>query len=316
MDAFIDESIARIREQVGTSHVVCGLSGGVDSSVVAALLHRAIGSQLHCIFVDTGLMRYHEGVQVERTFRQQLKLDLRMINAGDLFLNALKGVTEPETKRKTVGKLFIDVFADEARKLGDCEFLAQGTLYPDIIESVSLAGKPNAAVKSHHNVGGLPPDLKFKLIEPVRYLFKDEVRELGRTLGLASELIDRQPFPGPGLSVRILGEVTAERVAILQQADLRVQDEIRKLPDYREIWQTFAILLPVKSVGVKDDQRTYENVCALRAVNSSDGMTANWVRLPYETLADISNRIINEVDGINRVVFDISAKPPATIEWE
>ncbi|MDD5706609.1 MAG: glutamine-hydrolyzing GMP synthase [Kiritimatiellae bacterium] len=316
MSAFIAESVAHIREQVGTEHVICGLSGGVDSSVVAALLHRAIGLQLHCIFVDNGLLRHGEAEQVEATFREKLGLDLRVAHAQDRFLDALDGVTDPEAKRKTIGRVFIEVFADEARRLSDCRFLAQGTLYPDVIESSSPIGGPSATIKSHHNVGGLPPDLKFRLIEPVRELFKDEVRALGRELGLDNELIERQPFPGPGLAVRILGAVTRERVALLQKADVCVQQEIRKLPNAGEIWQSFAVLLPVQSVGVMGDGRTYENVCAIRAVNSLDGMTADWTRLPYDTLAVLSNRIINEVRGINRVVFDISSKPPATIEWE
>jgi GMP synthase (glutamine-hydrolysing) len=316
MASFIEESVATIRAKVGNDHVICGLSGGVDSSVVAALLHRAIGPQLHCIFVDNGLLRDGESRQVETTFREKMKLDLHVANSQDLFLNGLAGITDPETKRKTIGRLFIDVFAAEARKLNNCRFLAQGTLYPDVIESFSPIGGPSATIKSHHNVGGLPADLKFSLIEPVRELFKDEVRALGRELGLPAALIDRQPFPGPGLAVRILGEVTRERVELLQRADIRVQEEIRKLPNYAEIWQAFAVLLPVQSVGVMGDGRTYENVCAIRAVTSLDGMTADWVRLPYDTLAKISNRIINEVRGINRVVYDISSKPPATIEWE
>jgi GMP synthase (glutamine-hydrolysing) len=316
MSSFIEESVTAIRKKVGKSHVICGLSGGVDSTVVAALLHRAIGPQLHCIFVDNGLLRYREAEQVEKTFRERMELDLHVAHAQDLFLGALKGVTDPEVKRKAIGRVFIDVFAAEARKLQDCRFLAQGTLYPDVIESASPIGGPSATIKSHHNVGGLPPDLKFELIEPVRELFKDEVRALGRELGLVPELVDRQPFPGPGLAVRILGEVTKERVDLLQRADIRVQEEIHKLPNYREIWQAFAVLLPVQSVGVMGDGRTYENACAIRAVHSLDGMTADWARLPYETLAKISNRIINEVRGINRVVYDISSKPPATIEWE
>jgi GMP synthase (glutamine-hydrolysing) len=316
MSSFIEESVTAIRRRVGAAHVICGLSGGVDSSVVAALLHRAIGPQLHCIFVDNGLLRAGEAEQVETTFKEGLKLDLHVAHAQDRFLDALRGVVDPEIKRKTIGRVFIDVFASEARKLHDCRFLAQGTLYPDVIESASPIGGPSATIKSHHNVGGLPADLKFELIEPVRELFKDEVRALGRELGLPEAMIDRQPFPGPGLAVRILGEVTRERVELLQRADLRVQEEIRALPAYREIWQAFAVLLPVQSVGVMGDGRTYENVCAVRAVHSLDGMTADWVHLPYATLARISNRIINEVRGINRVVYDISSKPPATIEWE
>jgi GMP synthase (glutamine-hydrolysing) len=315
MASFVEETVARLRERIGSEHVLCGLSGGVDSSVVAALLYRAVGPQLHAIFVDNGLLRYKEAVQVEATF-QKLGFDLRVSHAQERFLGALAGVVDPEIKRKTIGRVFIDVFAAEARKLGACRFLAQGTLYPDVIESASPIGGPSATIKSHHNVGGLPPDLAFDLIEPVRELFKDEVRAVGRELGLPAELIERQPFPGPGLAVRILGEVTAERVALLQRADLRVQEELRKLPTYGGIWQAFAVLLPVQSVGVMGDGRTYENVCAVRAVQSVDGMTADWVRLPYDTLARISNRIINEVRGINRVVYDISSKPPATIEWE
>ncbi len=315
MSQFVRESTDAIRRRVGTEHVVCGLSGGVDSSVVAVLLHRALGKQLHCIFVDNGLLRHGEAEQVEKTF-SDYGLDLHVSHAQDLFLGRLKGVTDPEQKRKIIGATFIEVFAAEARKLGDIKFLAQGTLYPDVIESLSPLGGPSVTIKSHHNVGGLPPDLKFELIEPVRELFKDEVRELGRELGIPAAIVDRQPFPGPGMAVRVLGEVTAERVAILQQADLRVQEEMLKLPNYRDIWQSFAVLLPVQTVGVMGDGRTYENVAALRVVESRDGMTADWHRVPYDTLARISNRIINEVRGVNRVVFDISSKPPATIEWE
>ena len=316
MAQFIRESVQAIRERVGSDHVVCGLSGGVDSAVVAALIHRAIGDQLHCIFVDNGVLRYGEARQVERTFGETFGMDLHSIDAGNEFLERLAGVVDPEEKRKIIGRTFIDVFSEEARKLGDVKFLAQGTLYPDVIESYSPIGGPSATIKSHHNVGGLPEDLHFELIEPVRELFKDEVRALGRELGLPAESISRQPFPGPGLAVRILGEVTAERVSLLQRADLRVQEEIRKLEDHVNIWQSFAVLLPVQTVGVMGDSRTYENVVALRCVESLDAMTADWCRLPYDVLATISNRIINEVRGVNRVVYDISSKPPATIEWE
>jgi GMP synthase (glutamine-hydrolysing) len=316
MAQFIKESIASIRDQVGDQHVVCGLSGGVDSSVVAALLHEAIGDQLHCIFVDNGLLRHGEARQVEQRFGEAMSIDLRTAHAQDRFLDALKDVIDPEEKRKIIGSVFIDIFAEEARKLNDAKFLAQGTLYPDVIESFSPIGGPSAMIKSHHNVGGLPEDLQFELIEPVRELFKDEVRDLGRELGLPDDLVDRQPFPGPGMAVRILGDITAERVALVQQADLRVQEEIQKLDNYGDIWQSFAVLLPVQTVGVMGDSRTYENVIALRVVESRDGMTANWFPVPNETLSRISNRIINEVRGVNRVVFDISSKPPATIEWE
>lgn len=316
MSRFIEESVARIRTVVGDGQVICGLSGGVDSSIVAALIHKAIGKQLHCIFVDNGLLRMGEAEQVEETFGKAFGMDLHVVKAGDLFLNGLKGVTDPERKRKIIGSLFIDVFSEEARKLGEVNFLAQGTLYPDVIESLSPLGGPSVTIKSHHNVGGLPKDLKFKLIEPIRELFKDEVRELGRKLGLPDRIVNRQPFPGPGLAVRVLGEVTRERVALLQMADLRVQQEMEKMENYHTIWQSFAVLLPVQSVGVMGDGRTYENVAALRIVESQDGMTADWARIPYDVLAHISNRIINEVSGINRVVYDISSKPPATIEWE
>lgn len=316
MSQFIKESIKSIRQQVGDSHVVCGLSGGVDSSVVAVLLHEAIGDQLHCIFVNNGVLRYEEAEQVEKTFGDTFKIDLHVSSVEDLFLDKLKGVTDPETKRKIIGSTFIDVFAEEARKLGDIKFLAQGTLYPDVIESLSPIGGPSATIKSHHNVGGLPDDLAFELIEPVRELFKDEVRALGRELGIPDFIIDRQPFPGPGLAVRILGEVTAERVRLLQQADIRLQEEVVKLDNYKDIWQGFCVLLPIQSVGVMGDSRTYENTVVLRLVESMDGMTADWFRLPYEVMSVVSNRIINEVRGVNRVVYDISSKPPATIEWE
>ncbi|MFH0909476.1 MAG: glutamine-hydrolyzing GMP synthase [bacterium] len=317
MSSFIEEQTRAIRARVGCDHVLCGLSGGVDSSVVAALLYKAIGDQLHCVFVDNGVCRHGETEQVQKLFGDALGIDLRVAKSAPLFLERLKDVTDPEAKRKIIGKTFIDVFSEEARKLGKtCKFLAQGTLYPDVIESVSPLGGPSVTIKSHHNVGGLPSELEFELVEPLRELFKDEVRALGRELGLPSSLVDRQPFPGPGLAVRILGEVNAERVALLQQADLRVQEEVSKLETYKDIWQSFAVLLPVQSVGVMGDGRTYENVVAIRAVQSLDGMTADWCRLPYETLDRISNRIINEVRGVNRVVYDISSKPPATIEWE
>ena len=316
LSSWIEETVEKLKEQVGDEEVVLGLSGGVDSSVVAVLLHKAIGKRLHCIFVDNGLLRYNEDKQVEQMFRAKLDLDLHIAHAAPRFYAALKGVSDPEQKRKIIGREFINVFAEEARKFKRAKFLGQGTIYPDVIESSNALKGPSQTIKSHHNVGGLPPDLKFELVEPLRDLFKDEVRAVGRVLGMDSELLDRQPFPGPGLGVRILGEVTEEKVKLLQQADLRVQEEVKKLPEYRTIWQTFAVLLPVKSVGVMGDQRTYEYTCAIRSVNSIDAMTADWTHLPYETLATMSNRIINEVRGINRVVYDISSKPPATIEWE
>ncbi len=316
LTSWVEETVQKLKDQVGQEHVVLGLSGGVDSSVVAVLLHRAIGDRLHCIFVDNGLARAGEDKQVEEMFREKAGMDVHVARAAERFYAALKGVTDPEQKRKIIGREFINVFAEEARRFKDCKFLGQGTIYPDIIESVSPTKGPSHTIKSHHNVGGLPPDLKFQLVEPLRELFKDEVRAVGRVMGMDNDLLDRQPFPGPGLGVRILGEVNAENVRLLQQADMRVQEEMRKLPNYKQIWQSFAVLLPVKSVGVMGDQRTYENVCALRVVESVDAMTADWSRVPYDTLARISNRIINEVRGINRVVYDISSKPPATIEWE
>jgi len=316
MSQFIQESIESIRRRVGQDHVICGLSGGVDSSVVAALLHRAIGPQLHCIFVNNGLLRHGESEQVEETFGKAFGIDLHVADASAQFLDDLKGVLDPELKRKRIGKRFIDVFSDEARRIGHAKFLAQGTLYPDVIESFSPLGGPSVTIKSHHNVGGLPPDLTFELIEPLRELFKDDVRLLGKELGLPDVIISRQPFPGPGMAVRIVGEVTPERVTLVQQADLRVQEEIGAYERCHELWQTFAVLLPVKSVGVMGDGRTYACTAVLRAVVSQDGMTADWAQLPYDLLGRISNRIINEVPGINRVVYDISSKPPATIEWE
>ena len=316
MSHFVRKSIAAIRKRVGSNHVVCAVSGGVDSSVVAALVHKAIGNKLHCIFVDTGLMHFDEAKHVEEIFETVFDMDLTLVNASERFLSQLQGIVDPEKKRKLIGKTFIDVFSEEARKLGDIKFLAQGTLYPDVIESISPIGGPSKTIKTHHNVGGLPEDLHFQLIEPLRELFKDEVRILGRELGLPDYIVERQPFPGPGMAVRILGEVTAERVAMLQQADIRVQEELKKLKCYRDIWQSFAILLPVHTVGVMGDSRTYENVVALRIVESSDAMTADFFHVPYDVLGTIANRIINEVSGINRVVYDISSKPPATIEWE
>ncbi len=315
MGGFIDNEIAVIREKVGKGKVLCALSGGVDSAVAATLVHRAIGDQLTCVFVNNGVLRLNEADKVRSVFTTDVKLNLVYADATDLFLGRLNGVSDPEKKRKIIGNTFIEVFEQEARKLGKVDFLVQGTLYPDVIESVSVMG-PASVIKSHHNVGGLPEKLQFKLIEPLRELFKDEVRALGRELGLPSFVIDRQPFPGPGLAIRILGEVTRQRIEILQKADAVLLEEIRKAGLYTQVWQSFAVLLPVQSVGVMGDERTYENVCAIRAVTSDDGMTADWARLPYDLLGTVSNRIINEVRGINRVVFDISSKPPATIEWE
>jgi GMP synthase (glutamine-hydrolysing) len=317
MSKFIEENVAAIRARVGDDHVLLGLSGGVDSSVTAALLHNAIGDQLHCVYVDNGLMRHRETEEIEKLFGDAFGIDLIVARAGNLFLEKLKSVSDPEAKRKIIGSTFIDVFAEEARRFGDkVKYLAQGTLYPDVIESVSPIGGPSATIKSHHNVGGLPADLQFDLIEPLRELFKDEVREVGRELGLPGYVVDRQPFPGPGLAVRIIGDITPERIAVLQQADLRVREEILKMENYLDVWQYFAVLLPIQSVGVMGDDRTYENVVAVRAVESRDGMTADWYKLPYDVMDSISNRIINEVKGVNRVVYDISSKPPSTIEWE
>jgi GMP synthase (glutamine-hydrolysing) len=314
MASFVDESIAKIRDTVGNGRVVCGLSGGVDSTVAAVLLHRALGDRLTCIFVDNGLLRLNEAEQVRSRF-ERLHLPLEFVDAEDLFLERLAGVTDPEEKRKVIGATFIDVFERRAKELGEFDFLAQGTLYPDVIESVSVVG-PSAAIKSHHNVGGLPERMKFKLVEPLRALFKDEVRAVGKTLDLDDEFVWRQPFPGPGLAVRLLGPLTRERLDMLRLADAVVADEIRKAGWYRRVWQSFAVLLPVQSVGVMGDGRTYEYTVAVRAIESLDGMTADWARLPHDLLAAISSRIVNEVRGINRVVYDISSKPPATIEWE
>ncbi|MGH7603427.1 MAG: glutamine-hydrolyzing GMP synthase [Gemmatimonadaceae bacterium] len=315
--AFIEEEVARIRKVVGKSRVICGLSGGVDSSVAAALVHRAIGDQLTCIFVDTGLLRLHERDQVERAFRAGLGIKLITIDAEERFLTALKGVEDPEKKRKIIGHTFIDVFEDAAAQLGDdVHFLVQGTLYPDVIESFSPRGGPSVTIKTHHNVGGLKPDMKFKLIEPLRELFKDEVRNVGREIGLPEEMVARHPFPGPGLAIRILSDVTKAKLDLLRAADALYLDGIREAGLYDEIWQAFAVLLPVRSVGVMGDERTYDSVLGLRAVASTDGMTADWFPFPHDVLARISSRLINQVPGVNRVVYDVSSKPPATIEWE
>ncbi|MFH1776219.1 MAG: glutamine-hydrolyzing GMP synthase [Candidatus Omnitrophota bacterium] len=314
--SFIKEKIKEIKSTVKNSKVILGLSGGVDSAVAAVLIHQAIGRQLTCIFVDNGLLRLGELKKVKETFTRNFNINLHCLDARRQFLKKLAGITDPEQKRKIIGKLFIRVFEQEARKTGNIEYLAQGTLYPDVIESRSVFGGPTAKIKSHHNVGGLPEKMHLKLLEPFKFLFKDEVRQVGKKMGLAAEIISRQPFPGPGLAVRIIGAVTENRLDILRKADRCVLEEIKASGLYQQIWQAFAVLLPIKTVGVMGDERTYENVIALRAVTSLDGMTADWARLPYNVLEKISNRIINEVKGVNRVVYDISTKPPATIEWE
>ncbi|MBF0226429.1 MAG: glutamine-hydrolyzing GMP synthase [Desulfobacterales bacterium] len=316
MKSFAEEAIKEIKEIVGDKRVILGLSGGVDSSVTALLLHKAISDNLTCIFVDNGLLRKNEAEKLKNVFTQHLKINIIYVDAKNLFLNALSGITDPEEKRKIIGKIFIDVFDAEAKQIKNAEFLAQGTLYPDVIESISAFGGPSSVIKSHHNVGGLPENMKLKLIEPLKYLFKDEVRKLGEEIGLPDDFIWRQPFPGPGLAIRVIGEITEKRLSILREADTILLEEIKKNGFYKKLWQSFAVLLPIKSVGVMGDKRTYENIIAIRAVTSNDAMTADWARLPYDFLSIISNRIINEVNGVNRVVYDISSKPPSTIEWE
>lgn len=316
MHSFIKESIETIKKTAGKDKIVLGLSGGVDSSVAALLIHKAIGKNLRSIFIDNGLLRKDEAKQIKNIFRDMYHLNLDCVDRSKRFLERLKGVTDPEQKRKIIGEEFVRIFEEEADKVKGVKYLAQGTLYPDVIESTSPSGAPSKKIKSHHNVGGLPAHMKLKLIEPLRELFKDEVRQIGKELGLPENITYRQPFPGPGLAIRIIGEITTERLELLREVDRRVVDEIRNSNLYEQIWQSFAILLPIKSVGIMGDERTYENVVALRCVSSLDGMTADWVKLPYEVLEKISNRIINEVKGVNRVVYDISSKPPATIEWE
>jgi GMP synthase (glutamine-hydrolysing) len=315
-EAVIEDQVNRISEQLGTNaRVVSGLSGGVDSTVAAALVHKAIGDRQTCIFVDTGLLREGEFESTLLLLRQTMKLNIVGVRAGDLFLEALRGVTDPEEKRKHIGKVFIDVFEEKAGDLGNVDYLVQGTLYPDVIESVSVRG-PSAVIKSHHNVGGLPETMKLKLIEPLRELFKDEVRLIGRELGVPEEILGRHPFPGPGLAVRILGDITEEKIRLLQAADRIFDEELRRADLYNAVWQAFPVLLPVSTVGVMGDERTYERVIALRAVTSVDGMTADWARLPHDLLARVSGRLVSEIRGVNRVVYDISSKPPSTIEWE
>jgi len=316
MQSFIKESVENIKKTIGKDKVVLGLSGGVDSSVAALLIHRAIGKNLRCIFIDNGLMRKGEPEQIRNVFKNMYHLNLICLDRSKRFLTPLAKVTDPEQKRKIIGEEFVRIFEEEAKKTKGAKFLGQGTLYPDVIESVSPTGAPSRKIKSHHNVGGLPAHMKLKLIEPLKELFKDEVRQIGHQLGLPDDIIQRQPFPGPGLAVRIIGEITPERLDLLREVDKRIYEEITKAGLYHQIWQSFGILLPIKSVGIMGDERTYENVAALRCVTSFDGMTADWVKLPYEVMEKISNRIINEVRGVNRVVYDISSKPPATIEWE
>jgi GMP synthase (glutamine-hydrolysing) len=316
MKSFVARTMEEIRQQVGSGKVILGLSGGVDSSVAAVLLHKAIGRQLTCVFVDNGVLRAGEAERVIEMFKKHLRINLRFARSGKLFLKKLKGVTDPEKKRKIIGRTFIEVFDKEAHKIKNVKFLAQGTLYPDLIESRSAFGGPSAIIKSHHNVGGLPKRMHLKLVEPLKHLFKDEVRLLGKELGLPDDVVWRQPFPGPGLAIRIIGEVTAQRLSVLRKADTILLEEIRAANLYYKLWQSFTILLPLKSVGIMGDQRTYENIVTIRAVTSDDAMTADWARLPQDLLARVSTRIINEVRGINRVVYDISSKPPSTIEWE
>jgi GMP synthase (glutamine-hydrolysing) len=316
MKSFAQQAITDIRRTVGDQRAILGLSGGVDSSVAAVLIHRSIGKHLTCIFVDNGLLRKNEADMLKQSLRQHLHINIRFVNAASLFLKALAGVSDPERKRKIIGRVFMKVFEAEARKIKGVEFLAQGTLYPDVIESVSAFGGPSSVIKSHHNVGGLPKKMQLKLLEPLKYLFKDEVRKLGRELGLPDELIWRQPFPGPGLAIRVIGEISARRLKILRNVDEILLEEITAAGFYKKLWQSFAVLLPIKSVGVMGDARTYEHIAAIRAVTSRDAMTADWARMPHDFLARVSNRIINEVDGVNRVVYDISSKPPSTIEWE
>jgi GMP synthase (glutamine-hydrolysing) len=316
MSSYIKSAVEKIQKQVGKEKVICGLSGGVDSAVAAALIYNAIGSNLSCVFVDNGLLRMNESESVIETFKKNFKVDLHFVDARDRFLEKLSGITDPEQKRKIIGHEFIDVFKDEANKIADVKYLAQGTLYPDIIESVSVHGGPAVTIKSHHNVGALPAELGFELVEPLKELFKDEVRKMGSELGLPDDILWRHPFPGPGLAIRIIGDITDDRLKTLRYADEIMIQEIKSADLYGEIAQAFAVFLPVSTVGVMGDERSYENVIALRAVESTDFMTADWVKIPYEVLARISSRIINEVRGVNRVVYDISSKPPSTIEWE